>query len=95
MFYYEIYFDWLILLGLIIFFNNFKLKTKFLNFFFIIIILTNLFTNFNQKNLRLINSGSYNVENYCSEKQIYAEMGVWSYYSERISKKQILSLCGL
>ena len=34
MFYYEIYFDWLILLGLIIFFNNFKLKTKFLNFFF-------------------------------------------------------------
>jgi len=95
MFYYEIYFDWLILLGLIIFFNNFKLKTKFINFFFIIIILTNLFTNFNQKNLSLINSGSYNVENYCSEKQIYAEMGVWSYYSERISKKQILSLCGL
>ena len=33
MFYYEIYFDWLILLGLIIFFNNFKLK-KNLNIYF-------------------------------------------------------------
>ena len=51
MFYYEIYFDWLILLGLIIFFNNFKLKKKFINFIFIIIILTNLLNNFNQKNL--------------------------------------------
>ena len=49
MFYYEIYFDWLILLGLIIFFNNFKLKTKFINFIFIAIIFTNLLNNFTQK----------------------------------------------
>ena len=95
LFYYEIYFDWLILLGLIVFFNNFKIKTKFVNFIFIAIILLNLLTNFNEKNFNLINSGSYTKENYCSENQIYSDMGVWSYYSKRINKEQILSLCEL
>ena len=95
MFYYEIYFDWLILLGLIIFFNNFKLKTKFINFIFIAIIFTNLLNNFTQKNFNLINSGSYDKEKYCAEDQIYSDMGIWSYYSKKISKKQILSLCKL
>ena len=62
MFYYEIYFDWLILLGLIIFFNNFKLRTKFLNFIFALYYFTNLLTIL-IKNFDLINSGSYNKRN--------------------------------
>ncbi len=92
-FYYEIYFDWLVLLGIIIFFNHFKLKKKFINFIFITLIFTNLLNNFNEKNFYLINSGSYDKESYCSKNQIYSEMGIWSYYSKKISKNQILNLC--
>ena len=93
MFYYEIYFDWLILLGVIIFFNYFKLRTKFLSFIFIALIFTNFLNNFNEKNFHLINSGSYDKKTYCMENQIYSEMGIWSYYSKKINKDQILSLC--
>ncbi len=92
-FYYEIYFDWIILLGLIIFLNNFKTESHFKNLFLILIIFINIINNFNTSNLTLINSGSYKKDIYCSKDQIYSEMGIWTYYSKRIEKKQILEIC--
>ncbi len=92
-FYYEIYFDWIILIGLIIFLNNFKTKSHFKNLFLILIIFINIINNFNTSNLTLINSGSYKKDIYCSKDQIYSEMGIWNYYSKRIEKRQILEIC--
>ena len=53
----------------------------------------NIINNFNTSNLTLINSGSYKKDIYCSKDQIYSEMGIWTYYSKRIEKKQILEIC--
>ena len=64
-----------------------------MNFIFITLIFTNLLNNFNEKNFNLINSGSYDKESYCSKNHIYSEMGIWSYYSKKINKDQILNLC--
>ena len=74
-FYYQIYFDWLIILGLIIFFNNFKLKNLFKYSIITLIISVNLYKNFDNQNFDTINSGSYEKV-YCSDDQIYSEMGI-------------------
>ncbi len=92
-FYYQIYFDWLIILGLLIFFNNFELKKIFKYSFLFFIIILNLYNNFNIQNFDNINSGSYKKEVYCSEDQIFQEMGIWNYFTKRIDKNTILILC--
>ena len=92
-FYYQIYFDWLIILGLIIFFNNFKVKNIFKYSILLLVLIINLYNNFNTENFKNINSGSYKKEVYCSDDQIYTEMGIWNYFSRRIEKNSILILC--
>ncbi len=92
-FYYQVYFDWLIILGLLIFFSSFKLKKIFEYSFLFFIIIINLYNNFNIQNFDNINSGSYKKEIYCSDDQIYSEMGIWNYFTKRIDKNTILILC--
>ena len=92
-FYYEIYFDWLILLGLIIFFRDYFMKSYLKYLILLIIIAPNIYNNLNAKNFNEINSGSYDKQTYCSNDQIYSENGIWKYYSKKIEKKQILILC--
>jgi hypothetical protein len=92
-FYYQIYFDWLVILGLIIFFNNFKLKNFIKYSILSLILIVNLYKNFNSQNFNTINSGSYSKEVYCSDDQIYSEMGIWYYFTSRIEKNTILVLC--
>ena len=92
-FYYEIYFDWFILLGLVIFLNNFKIKKIFNYTMLSTILILNIYNNFNTKNFQQINGGSYSKETYCSKEQIYSVNGIWEYYSKKIKKEQIIYLC--
>jgi len=92
-FYYEIYFDWLILLGLVVFFREHYIKSSLKYLILLIILTPNIYNNLNTKNFNKINSGSYDKQIYCSNDQIYSENGIWNYYSKKINKKQILILC--
>lgn len=93
-FYYIVYFDWLMILCLGLLLNYTKLYIKNLSILVMIILLSiNIYKNLNQENLQKINGGSYSKAEYCTNYQIYNDMGIWTYFSKRIDKKQVVRLC--
>ena len=91
--YYQIYFDWFIILTLGLILNKTKMNYSFKKLILVSVIFFNLIFNFNSHNLKNINSNFFDVKHYCSQKEIFHPYGAWTYFSKRVNKDKIIELC--
>jgi hypothetical protein len=91
--YYQIYFDWFIILTLGLILNKKKINHSLKKLIIVSVIFFNVIFNFSSHNLKNINANFFDMKHYCSQKEIFHPYGAWTYFSKKINKDKIIELC--